>query len=259
MCVASGQHIRMHPPATRDRALSLIRAGHNDCEVARRTGVARTTVRDWRRPRYTPRSATGPRLACPRCGRSSPRISFSDSDYAELLAIYLGDGYIVQMGRTFRLRVYLDRRHPGVIADIEGLLRRCFPANRVGVAVSRVYWMTVLSVYSSHLPCLFPQHGPGKKHNRRILLETWQQELLEQQPWPFLRGCIWTDGCSYINRTGPYEYLSYDFYSHSQDILALFTAACDQAGVGYRRYGRYVRIARRESVALMQTHVGVKR
>ena len=67
----------------------------------------------------------------------------------------------------------------------------------------------VLWVYSRHLSCLFPQHGPGKKHERRIVLEAWQQEIVEAAPWAFLRGCIRSDGCVFVNRTGRYEYLSY--------------------------------------------------
>ena len=27
---------------------------------------------------------------------------------------------------------------------------------------------------SKHWPCLFPQHGPGRKHTRKIELEQWQ-------------------------------------------------------------------------------------
>ncbi|MGZ6668996.1 MAG: helix-turn-helix domain-containing protein, partial [Solirubrobacteraceae bacterium] len=38
----------MHDLELRGRALELIDAGVNDCEVGRRLGVARTTVRHWR-------------------------------------------------------------------------------------------------------------------------------------------------------------------------------------------------------------------
>ena len=71
--------------------------------------------------------------------------------------------------------------------------------------------MVVLWAYSSHLTCLFPQHGAGKKHERPIALEPWQQELVAAAPWAFLRGCIRSDGSVFVNRTGRYEYLSYDF------------------------------------------------
>jgi hypothetical protein len=69
---------------------------------------------------------------------------------------------------------------------------------------------------------------------------------------------IRSDGCVFVNRTGPYEYVSYDFTNHSADILRLFSIACDIVGVEYRAYGKRVRIYRRESVALMLQHVGLK-
>jgi hypothetical protein len=184
---------------------------------------------------------------------------FTGPDYAELLGLYLGDGYIVRMARTYRLRIYLDSRHGEVVADTETLLRRCFEHNSVGSVSRHAGRMTILSVYSSHLPCLFPQHGPGKKHDRPIRLEKWQQELLERAPWNFLRGCIRSDGCSYINRTGSYEYLSYEFSNRSQDILDLFGQTCDAVGVDYRRYAKAIRVYKRPSVALLEAYVGRKR
>jgi hypothetical protein len=125
-----------------------------------------------------------------------------------------------------------------------------------------------VSVYSAHLSCLFPQHGPGKKHDRSIILEPWQLAIVEAEPWPFIRGCIRTDGCAFVNRTDvhreePYEYLSYEFCNMSEDIVRLFINACDRVDVFTRvncdRRGRWdVRINRRPSVALMQANVGVK-
>jgi hypothetical protein len=118
------------------------------------------------------------------------------------------------------------------------------------------------------MPCLLPQHGPGLKHLRLIELEPWQRELLDVAPWPFIRACIRTDGCSFINRTDihrdvPYEYLSYQFSNMSTDIVDLFLEACARVGVCTRANRRSnglwsVRINRRESVALLLEHVGEK-
>ncbi len=249
----------MHSFAVREQALTLIQAGFNDCEVARRTGIARTTIRDWRKPRYEPRAMAGPRIACPRCWRSARQMSFAAGDYSELLGLYLGDGYLVRMPRTWRFRLYLDSRHGEIVSESHALLERCFGSNKVSSLYRHDGAMTILSLYSSHLPCLFPQHGPGQKHRRPIALEPWQQSHVAQHPWRFLRGCIRSDGCSYINRTGPYEYLSYEFSNSSPDILALFCETCDQVGVEYRRYAKRARVYRRPSVALMEANVGVKR
>lgn len=42
--------------------------------------------------------------------------------------------------------------------------------------------------------CLFPQHGPGRKHARPIVLADWQQEIVCEHPGRFLRGLIHSDG-----------------------------------------------------------------
>ena len=98
-----------------------------------------------------------------------------------------------------------------------------------------------------------------------VILEGWQWDLVRQAPASFVRGCIRSDGCVFINRTGPYEYLSYDFSNKSREIVELFAAACDLLGVEYRLTGANsrrglwdVRINRRASVALMLDHVGMK-
>jgi hypothetical protein len=86
--------------------------------------------------------------------------------------------------------------------------------------------------------------------------------LVEQAPWRFLRGCIRSDGCVFVNRTGPYDYLTFDFSNKSRDIIELFTMVCGLVGVEYRVTcwtGLWrVRINRRRSVGLMLANVGLK-
>lgn len=189
-------------------------------------------------------------------------MRFTPGDYAELLGLYLGDGCISKGERTFRLRICLDAKYPGIISDTKALLERCLPENPVGLIRSRREKMLVVSVYSTHLPCLLPQNGAGKKHERRISLEAWQMRLLEDAPWRFLRGCIRADGCAFVNRTGPYSYLSYHFSNRSPDIVELFTRACRLVDVEYRvtcwRGMFHLRINRRGSVGRMLEEVGVK-
>ena len=101
----------MHPPATRAHALELI-AGFNDCEVARRIGVPRSTVRDWRRPVYRRRSQNE---ICPRCWRPAKPIRFAAEDYAEFLGFYLGESLCFAIGRhaavADRARRQVPRHH----------------------------------------------------------------------------------------------------------------------------------------------------
>ena len=94
-------------------------------------------------------------------------------------------------------------------------------------------------------------------------MEPWQRAQVDTAPWAFLRGCIRSDGCVFINRTGPYAYLSYNFSNASDDITHLFIDVCDGLGLRPRvsksGKGRWqVRINRRESVARLLEHVGTK-
>jgi hypothetical protein len=185
-------------------------------------------------------------------------MSFTPGEYAELLGLYLGDGHISDGARTQRLRISFDARHEQLLADAQSLLERCFAENRVGVVHADGGATAVLWVYSSHLGCLFPQCGTGKKHDRPILLEPWQRDLVEQAPWSLLRGLVHSDGCFFINRTGRYAYLSVAFDNRSRDIRELFVDACEIVGVACRPNSRSVRIYRREDVARFAAYVGAK-
>lgn len=253
----------MHPPEVRAEALRLVAEGLNDCEISRRMGVPRTTIRDWRRPVYVGQGGPLRMATCWRCWRPSRPQRFTFADYAELLGLYLGDGSISRHPRAYRLRITLDARYPNVVDEAGALVARVFGSNRCGRVVRRDGAVD-LSVYSAHLPCLLPQHGPGKKHLRPIRLELWQLAIVAACPWPFIRGCIRSDGCVFVNRTGPYKYLSYHFGNMSKDITAYLAFALGSVDIEYRmtsgsRRGLHeIRINRRASVAVMLEHVGVK-
>ena len=186
-------------------------------------------------------------------------MAWTAVNYAYVLGLYLGDGNISRNVRTYSLRITMDAKYPGIVAEVASALRAGLPNNGVSVhneGPGRT--KTVLSAWSRHMPCLFPQHGPGPKHKRSITLETWQQAVVDEQPWPFLRGLVQSDGCRFINRTGKYSYPSYDFTQVSDDIRRMFADACDRVGVKYRYYRRRVRIYDRASVALMDARIGPK-
>jgi len=104
-----------------------------------------------------------------------------------------------------------------------------------------------------------PAARAGQEHERPISLEPWQQALVSEAPWSFLRGCIRSDGCAFVNRTGRYEYLSYEFANLSSGILDVFEATCRRLGLHPRRYETAVRLYRRGDVAQLVDHVGLKR
>ena len=126
---------------------------------------------------------------------------------------------------------------------------------------------TMVKSTSKHWPCLFPQHGPGRKHTRKIELEQWQVVIVQKYPGEFARGLFHSDGWRGVNRvrhrlaTGDkwYEYPRYVFDNQSDDILRLCGEALDQLGVAWR-YSRpkTISVARREAVARLDEFVGPK-
>jgi hypothetical protein len=120
---------------------------------------------------------------------------------------------------------------------------------------------------SKHWPCLFPQHGPGRKHERKIELEAWQQVIVAGHAGDFARGLFHSDGYRGINRVRRaladgdrwYEYPRYLFVNHSVDILRLCGEALDRLGVDWR-FSKWntISVARRAAVARLDEFVGPK-
>jgi len=187
--------------------------------------------------------------------------------YAYVLASYLGDGCIFATGRaktSFTLRITLDTAYPGIIDEIAAAVGavRDRPAS-VAADPAGGNFVNVFSSWKSW-PCLLPQHGPGRKHHRPIVLEPWQQALVDQAPEAFLRGLIHTDGWRGMNRVTvkgrDYAYPRYQFSNRSDDIRVLFTDACDALGIPWRPWGRWhISVARRGAVARMDEFIGPKR
>ena len=191
------------------------------------------------------------------------------ASYAYLLGLYLGDGCISPAGRgdkgVWLLRVACADAWPGLALECAQAIRAIRPDNRVG-SVHKQGCAEVTS-YSKHWPCLFPQHGPGRKHERRIELEPWQQEIVAEFPGELARGLFHSDGCRITNRVRRalpggdrwYEYPRYFFVNMSSDILGLCGQALDRLGVAWR-YSRpnMISVARREAVARLDEFVGPK-
>jgi hypothetical protein len=159
----------------------------------------------------------------------------------------------------------MDLQWPLIILLCADAMEKVLPGNRVSIYCpdprSRC---VVVSVHSNHLACLFPQHGPGVKHLRRIVLTRWQKEIVQARTELFLRGLIHSDGCRFTNRVRvagkTYEYPRYNFTNVSDDIRGLFTDGCDRLGVEWRRMNaRNISVARRDSVARLDEFIGPKR
>jgi hypothetical protein len=252
----------MYAPEVRQRARQAMQRGQSLSSISLATGVSRATLRDWR---DNP-DRDGAWRTCARCAEVKT-LPEPGSDYAYLLGLYLGDGCISanRDKGVWVLRIACADAWPGLLEDCQRAAKAIRPGNKVGT----VHKVGCTEVYASskHWPCLFPQHGPGKKHNRKIELETWQRAITNQHPGQFARGLFHSDGCRFTNRvlrrlpSGDrwYEYPRYMFTNESADILRLCGETLDQLGVAWRFSRRNtISVARREAVARLDVYVGPK-
>lgn len=257
----------MYDLDTRKRALDLIAQGFSQNSVSKQTGTSRAAIRSWQiriEPLGWNRAAD-----CPRCD-GLPSNPEDPAAYAYLLGLYLGDGCITHARRgVYFLRIACADAWPGLIDACAEAMQLVRPGNKV-FRVQRQGCQNV-TCYSKHWPCFFPQHGPGRKHNRKIALEPWQQKIVDAHPWEFIRGLIHSDGCRITNWTTRliagerkrYEYPRYFFTNKSDDIRKLFSDTLTAVGVEWTPLSRggnplNISVARRASVALMDAHVGPK-
>ena len=120
---------------------------------------------------------------------------------------------------------------------------------------------------SKHWPCLFPQHGPGRKHTRKIELADWQRDIVDRCPGDFARGLFHSDGYRGVNRVCRrwdgaehwYEYPRYLFVNNSADILRLCGETLDRLGAEWRfSKPNTISVARKQAVARLDEFVGAK-
>jgi hypothetical protein len=188
-----------------------------------------------------------------------------DYSYAYLLGAYLGDGYLSRAGQ---LLIVCDRKYPGIIEEVREAMIFTSLRRHLGISQHPIHkYDRVTCSWQGWFEAL-PQHGPGRKHNRPIVLESWQERIVEAHPWQFLRGLLHSDGCRTVNRfktklprgrVAEYEYPRYFFSNLSADIRGLFCKTCEQLGLRWTQSNhRNISISHRHSVALLEEHVGPK-
>jgi hypothetical protein len=88
---------------------------------------------------------------------------------------------------------------------------------------------------SPRWPEAFPQHGPGRKHDRPIVLEPWQREIVDSFPRELLRGLL------------------------DSDIRALFCEYCDRLAIRWTQSNpRNISVSHGRSVARLDAFMPAK-
>ena len=188
--------------------------------------------------------------------------------YSYLLGMYLGDGCVSATSRTYQLVVACDADYPDIIDDCAAAVMLTLLPRHVQRNRHRVHRCVRVVASSPHWPEAFPQHGPGRKHERKIELAGWQREIVDRHPREFLRGLLHSDGCRTTNRfqtrlpsgrVAEYAYPRWFFSNRSADIRGLFCEYCERLGIRWTQSNpRNISVSHRTSVALLDSFVGAK-
>lgn len=248
------------------KILELHEEGFNKSQISKLTAIPRGTVRDIikRYNGYVSQLAEEVDSKSTCWGFESLR-SYQLKSYSYLLGMYLGDGYIVKEPRTYKLRVFLDKKYPLVIEKVKSSMNDIFPQNKVGM----VYYSGHVEVnfYSKGIIRLFPQYGLGKKHERDVSLSEEQREIVKKYPWDFLNGLLHSDGSRDENYSSKYKkktYARYLFTNKSQDICESFRFICNLLEIEFKEHSkrkddiRIFSIAKKEFVKKIDKNGGKK-
>jgi hypothetical protein len=251
------EHMFVHCIEDVHRALALHAAGLSAHGVSRQTGVARSTIQHWiRDPDRALRRGQA---------RKAVRPARAPATYAYLLGLYLGDGWMRRYPRTWQLVLTLDSRYESIVDEAREAMRIFTPSGLVRVRRRGDSRAVDVSAYGKHWLTLFPQHGPGRKHLRRIVFVDWQHDITHAHPRHLLRGLIQSDGCRIVASVpGPqgkrYSYPRYYFSNRSADIRAILCEHLDLLAIEWTRSMPHViQIARRPAVKALDGFIGPKR
>ena len=189
--------------------------------------------------------------------------------YSYLLGCYLGDGHVTHRPPgTWSLRIACDRKYTRIIEEIMAATSATFPGRRPTRFPASGGASDVVAICHPAVGRAFPQHAPGRKHLRPIILADWQLQLTHAHPGALIRGLIHSDGCRVVNRfrtklpsgrVADYSYVRYFFSNLSKDIRDIFSEHCALLGVRVTQSNpRNLTVSHRDSVAVLEEIVGPK-
>jgi hypothetical protein len=224
---------RVYTTDDRNNVLKLFNNGDNKLKISKETGIPYSILKKWVSSKnikeaYSPITNFKKYL----------NNKIKQKAYSFILAVYLGDGYISTY-KTFRapkLCFSNDKKYIKNTQEWVEKLQILFPDNKVNIYPKRNGNCYMIQVYSKKILDLFPQHGIGKKHTRKIRLKTWQNNIVKKYPEEFIRGCIQSDGSIYEQTIKNYKYKNYCFVNKSKDITMLFILALSLKGINKSLY-----------------------
>jgi hypothetical protein len=162
-------------------------------------------------------------------------------EYSYILGLYLGDGYIDKMPRTYRLRIALDYKYNNLNDFAQKMLLTFFPKNKINRLIiknkDKNSYINLIVYNNDIIKGLFPQIGDGKKHTRDVSLKDWQWNIIDCNY--LLLGLFHSDGCYYLHsKRNKY---SYQFSNKSRDLIDAFKMCCEHLNLKYYFANHYTK------------------
>ena len=191
-------------------------------QIARELSVDHTAIQYWIKHNFT----TGTRNTETTKNDIITVCQSNPAEYAYLLGSYFGDGYIVQFKRTKKLTFYCFSEYREII-DLQKLcVSKLFSNNIIGEYKQLKAKCVEVRVHHKNMEYYFPQHGVGRKSERPIVLEQWQQDIVDCHRDCFIAGLIDTDGSHYFGKAS--KRWHYQFTNKSKDIMDLFVESINK-------------------------------
>lgn len=185
-------------------------------------------------------------------------------NYSYLFGLYLGDGCLNSRKNikyhNYDIRIYQDSKYPILIQACANAMQKVI-GRKPSVVKRKQSNCYVISAAAKNLINIFPQHGPGKKSDRRIKIKNWQKNIIKLYPKQFIKGLIDSDGCRYLDN----NYIRYSFINKSFDIIKIFEYYIKLCGVSsiyirQRKDGIYVALVhKKHDVQLLESFIGIKK
>lgn len=205
--------------------VDLKKKGYNKSQISKITKIPRSTISDWlnndvlfeKKEKYN----------------INEHLKSKESRelYSYVLGLYLGDGHINKMKRTWRLRIFMDSKYDNLNSFVHEKLSIFFNENKVNIIKSKKSNLVIFTVHSNELCKLFPQHGEGLKHKRKINLFNWQEKITV--PEFLLKGLFHSDGCYCYHKGEKVKHYIYSFKNESKDIHEIFQKCCGKLKIDF--------------------------
>jgi hypothetical protein len=230
-----------------ENVIKDINNGKSKSSISIKYNIPKTTIKYWYNNKIDEK-------------KEKNKINFSTLDYnsySYILGIYLGDGYINKMNRTWRLRIFLDKRQNLVIDECIKNLKILFPDNKISIIKTKHNYV-IINLYSNKLPELFPHLGKGEKYKRKIEFNDKQINIINYDK--LMRGLFHSDGSFYIADN---KYPRYQFTNKSIDLINIFKFCMIRNGLipKYRKRKNKIydiQIQKRSDVDKLYPYLGEK-